>query len=128
MIDAIAAKNGEIRPLSLSEARNSAAPTWVRVSNATDEELDRVAEAFGIHPLAVEDLSGIVRTKTEQYPDYTFVLLKTAELAPGETTFGEELVIEPVEGPAVTAKVAGGFFSVDADQVTIVADDADLTT
>lgn len=96
MIDAIAAKNGEIRPLSLSEARDSAAPTWVRVSNATDEELDRVAEAFGIHPLAVEDLSGIVRTKTEQYPDYTFVLLKTAELAPGETTFGEELVIEPV--------------------------------
>lgn len=39
-----------------------------------------------------------------------------------------ELVIDPVEGAPVTAHVAGGFFSVDSDKVTIVADDADLTT
>ncbi|WP_022872805.1 F0F1 ATP synthase subunit epsilon [Nesterenkonia alba] len=38
-----------------------------------------------------------------------------------------ELVIEPTEGPTVTAQVNGGFFSVDSDQVTIVADDADLS-
>lgn len=38
-----------------------------------------------------------------------------------------ELVIEPVEGPALTATVSGGFFSVDSDKVTVVADDADLT-
>lgn len=38
-----------------------------------------------------------------------------------------ELVIEPVEGPVLTATVSGGFFSVDSDKVTVVADDADLT-
>lgn len=38
-----------------------------------------------------------------------------------------ELVINPVEGAPITAKVSGGFFSVDSDQVTIVADKADLT-
>lgn len=30
------------------------------------------------------------------YPDYTFVLLKIAELAPGETSFGEELLVDPL--------------------------------
>lgn len=38
-----------------------------------------------------------------------------------------ELVINPVEGAPVTANVTGGFFSVDSDQVTIVADTAELT-
>ncbi|MGO1549374.1 MAG: F0F1 ATP synthase subunit epsilon [Nesterenkonia sp.] len=50
-------------------------------------------------------------------PGHTPVL---AALAQGE------LVIEPVDGPALKATVSGGFFSVDSDQVTIVADDADL--
>lgn len=38
-----------------------------------------------------------------------------------------ELVIEPVQGAPVTAHVDGGFFSVDSDRVTIVADDAQLS-
>ncbi|MBE1513323.1 F0F1 ATP synthase subunit epsilon [Nesterenkonia halotolerans] len=37
-----------------------------------------------------------------------------------------ELLIDPVEGAPVKAKVNGGFFSVDSDRVTIVADDAEL--
>ena len=37
-----------------------------------------------------------------------------------------ELTIEPVEGQTVRAHVNGGFFSVDSDKVTIVADDAEL--
>lgn len=37
-----------------------------------------------------------------------------------------ELVIEPVEGSQVTAQVKGGFFSVDSDKVTIVADEAEI--
>ncbi|GAA1824216.1 F0F1 ATP synthase subunit epsilon [Nesterenkonia flava] len=54
-------------------------------------------------------------------------------ILPGHTPvlalLGEgELAIEPVSGPKVTAQVKGGFFSVDHDRVTIVADDADLTT
>jgi F-type H+-transporting ATPase subunit epsilon len=37
-----------------------------------------------------------------------------------------ELLIDPVEGSPIKAKVNGGFFSVDSDRVTIVADQAEL--
>lgn len=39
-----------------------------------------------------------------------------------------ELRIEPTGGSPVTARINGGFFSVDSDRVTIVADDAELTS
>ncbi|GAA4927845.1 F0F1 ATP synthase subunit epsilon [Nesterenkonia rhizosphaerae] len=53
-------------------------------------------------------------------------------ILPGHTPvlalLGEgELVVEPVSGTAVKAQVSGGFFSVDHDRVTIVADDAELS-
>lgn len=38
-----------------------------------------------------------------------------------------ELTIEPAEGGTVTAHVKGGFFSVDSDKVTVVADQADIS-
>ncbi|RJN31392.1 F0F1 ATP synthase subunit epsilon [Nesterenkonia natronophila] len=38
-----------------------------------------------------------------------------------------DLTIEPVEGPTVKAYVKGGFFSVDSDKITVVADEADVT-
>jgi len=66
------------------------------VSGATPEELDRVYEAFGIHPLSVEDVHSEVRPKTEEFDDHTFVLLKTAFLRPGETTFSEEIHTQAV--------------------------------
>ncbi|MCH7661388.1 MAG: magnesium/cobalt transporter CorA [Euryarchaeota archaeon] len=94
MIETLSEHGAEID--SLVAASSSDERVWVRVTDATSEELDRVAEAFGIHPLAVEDLSEVARTKTEEYPDYTFVLLKIVELAPGETSFGEELLTEPL--------------------------------
>lgn len=96
MIEAVVTADGRPTELSLDDASGSADPVWVRVTNATGDELDRVAEAFGIHPLALEDLSGVARTKTEEYADYTFVLLETAELTPGETSFDEELLVEPI--------------------------------
>lgn len=96
MIETIVGADGATPRASLADAIEAAAPVWVRVTDASSEELDRVATAFGIHPLALEDLSGVVRTKTEEYADYTFVLLETAELAPGETRFDEELLVEPV--------------------------------
>ncbi|MDO5491986.1 MAG: F0F1 ATP synthase subunit epsilon [Nesterenkonia sp.] len=39
-----------------------------------------------------------------------------------------ELMIEPTSGSPVTANIDGGFFSVDSDRVTIVADDAEVTS
>jgi hypothetical protein len=40
----------------LRTAREASGTTWVRSSNATAEETERVAETFGIHSLAVEDV------------------------------------------------------------------------
>jgi len=75
----------------LRSAREAAGTTWVRATDASTAEMERVAEVFGIHPLSVEDLRNGVRPKTEEFDDHTFVLLKTAMLRRGETTFREEI-------------------------------------
>jgi magnesium transporter len=51
---------------------------WVGLHEPSAEELDRVAEAFGLHPLAVEDaLHAHQRPKLERYDDSLFLVLKT---------------------------------------------------
>jgi magnesium transporter len=82
--------------VDLASARDAAGTTWVRVSEASPEELSRVADVFGLHALSVEDLTGGVRPKTEEFADHTFVLVKTAALRRGETTFSEEIRSNPV--------------------------------
>jgi magnesium transporter len=77
-------------------ARDADATTWVRATDATPAELERVAETFGIHTLAVEDVRNGVRPKTEEFPDYSFTLLKDAELRRGDQTFDEEVDAEAV--------------------------------
>jgi magnesium transporter len=80
----------------LETARDADGTTWVRASSASPDELDRVAAAFGIHHLSVEDIQRDVRPKTEEYASHTFVLVKTASLRGGETTFGDELRTQQV--------------------------------
>lgn len=80
----------------LATARDAAGTTWVRVAEATPDELDRVAEAFGLHQLSVEDLQRDVRPKTEEFSDHTFVLVKTASLRRGQTSFDEEVRTQPI--------------------------------
>ncbi|MDS0282907.1 magnesium/cobalt transporter CorA [Haloarcula onubensis] len=80
----------------LAAARRAAGTTWVHVAEATDEEVAAVQSAFDLHPLAIEDLRGDVRAKTEEFHEYTFVLLKAISLTPGETTFEKEVTARPV--------------------------------
>ncbi|UPV99876.1 magnesium/cobalt transporter CorA [Halorussus gelatinilyticus] len=80
----------------LRAAREATGTTWVHASDATTDEMERVADAFGIHLLAVEDVRNEVRPKTEEFDDHTFVLLKTATLRRGETTFREEIAVRSV--------------------------------
>jgi magnesium transporter len=80
----------------LAAARDAAGTTWVRAHDADAETLTAVAAAFDIHPLAVEDVRNNVRPKTEEFPAYTFVLVKAAELTKGDSTFDEEVRDEPV--------------------------------
>jgi magnesium transporter len=80
----------------LVAARDASGTTWVRATDATQSEMDRVAEAFDIHPLSVEDVRGDVRPKTEEFTGHTFVLVKRATFRRGETTFDEEVRTLPV--------------------------------
>ena len=51
---------------------------WVGMHEPDGEELDRVAQAFSLHPLAVEDaLHAHQRPKLERYEDGIFLVLKT---------------------------------------------------
>ncbi|WP_135826109.1 magnesium/cobalt transporter CorA [Halorussus ruber] len=84
-------EGGTTEYTDLRSAREAAGTTWVRATDASAAEMERVAEVFGIHPLSVEDLRNGVRPKTEEFDDHTFVLLKTAMLRRGETTFREEI-------------------------------------
>ena len=102
MIDAVVYGGDGVRVRSaerreeLEAVREANGTAWVRATEASTEELDRVAEVFGIHPLAVEDVVNNVRPKTEEFTEYTFVLVKEAELARGAPSFEEEVRDEPV--------------------------------
>ncbi|WP_426244515.1 magnesium/cobalt transporter CorA [Nocardioides sp. LHG3406-4] len=51
---------------------------WAGLHEPTADELDEVAAAFGLHPLAVEDaLNAHQRPKLELYDDSLFLILKT---------------------------------------------------
>ncbi|MEF8791146.1 MAG: magnesium/cobalt transporter CorA [Haloarculaceae archaeon] len=83
-------------PEALRAAKAAPGTTWVRVTDAAPGEFDRVAEAFGIHPLVVDDVRGDVRSKTEAFDEYTFTLVKDAELRTGDQPFDEEVRADPV--------------------------------
>ena len=56
---------------------------WVALCDPTPEELDQMAEEFGLHPLAVEDArKGHQRPKIEEYEDSLFVVLHALEAPP----------------------------------------------
>jgi magnesium transporter len=80
----------------LTAAREADGTTWVHLAQPDADTVERVAEAFDLHPLAIEDVRNDVRPKTEEFDRYTFVLLKTATLRRGETTFEEEIRDDPV--------------------------------
>ena len=95
----------------LRAARDASQTTWVRATAASPEELDLVAEAFDLHALTIEDVRQDVRPKTEEFTEYTFTLLKDAELRRGDQLFEDEIADEPLgvflgEGWLVTLSTA----------------------
>ncbi|ODR82338.1 magnesium and cobalt transport protein CorA [Haladaptatus sp. W1] len=96
-VESLRFADGEVETVEdFQSARVGSGTVWVRASDATPLELERVAEAFDIHHLSIEDIRNEIRPKTEEFAGYTFVLLKTVELARGETTFEEETRVKPV--------------------------------
>ncbi len=56
---------------------------WVALRDATDTELAKMQEEFGLHDLAIEDARhGHQRPKIEEYGDVVFAVMHTVELAP----------------------------------------------
>ncbi|WP_338728431.1 magnesium/cobalt transporter CorA [Haladaptatus sp. DJG-WS-42] len=95
--EAVVFVDGEITQYDdLDAAKAAQGTTWVRATEASEGELLDVAAVFDIHPLTVEDLVNDVRPKTEEFRNYTFVLMKTARLRKGDTTFNEEIRDIPV--------------------------------
>lgn len=88
--------DGVVEPPALDTARTDSRTTWVHLTDPTDEELEHVEELFGIHRLVTDDVVTNVRAKTEEFPSYTFALVKDVRLARGETTFAEEVDVTPV--------------------------------
>ncbi|NQX04087.1 magnesium and cobalt transport protein CorA [Rathayibacter sp. VKM Ac-2856] len=65
---------------------------WIGLFRPSREEVEAVAQEFGLHPLAVEDaLSGHQRAKLERYDDGLFVVLRPARYVDSAETvvFGE---------------------------------------
>src|SRR5512144_2534525 len=69
---------------------------WVALVEPTPEELDKMAEEFNLHPLAVEDAhKGHQRPKIEEYDDCLFVVLHVIE--PPDKGTGEDYLIGEVD-------------------------------
>ncbi len=63
---------------------------WVALRDATDGELDKMQEEFGLHDLAVEDARhGHQRPKIEEYGDTLFVVMHLVEVVHPDLTVGE---------------------------------------
>ena len=63
---------------------------WVALRDASDAELDKMQEEFGLHDLAVEDARhGHQRPKIEEYGETLFVVMHLVEVAHPELTVGE---------------------------------------
>ena len=63
---------------------------WIGMGDPTTEEMDRVAAALGLHPLAVEDaLEAHQRPKVERYSDHTFISIRTVSYSDDDITTHE---------------------------------------
>lgn len=63
---------------------------WVALRDATPDELEKMREEFGLHPLAIEDANhGHQRPKVEEYGDSLFAVIHLIELEHAEVKIGE---------------------------------------
>ncbi len=79
---------------------------WVALRDATDDELDRMQQQFGLHELAVEDARhGHQRPKVEEYGDTVFVVMHLLDTDGGEIHQGEIAIFV---GPNFVLSVRSG--------------------
>ena len=95
LINCVAYQNGiKLADLSVEEIsdylQRADCFIWVALHDATDAELAKMQEEFGLHDLAVEDAHhGHQRPKIEEYGDTLFVVMHLVEAMHSELTVGE---------------------------------------
>ena len=97
MISAVVYADGQAMEYEdLAAARTAVGTTWVHVTDATPDEVGAVSSAFDLHSLTIEDIKNDVRANVQEFNAYTFVLVKSASLTPGDTTFDKEVKTMPL--------------------------------
>ncbi|MBA3416426.1 MAG: magnesium/cobalt transporter CorA [Chloroflexia bacterium] len=88
---------------------------WIDVKDPSPEEMQRIGEEFGLHPLAIEDaIHRHERPKLEQYEGYVYIVFYALEMSDGRPTtreinlfVGENYLLTVHEGDlAVIAETA----------------------
>ncbi|MEQ8842097.1 MAG: magnesium and cobalt transport protein CorA [Acidimicrobiales bacterium] len=104
LVDAVWYRDGVgTRTSSLEEAvresRRKGGFVWSGLHDPEAKEIEELVSVFGLHPLAVEDMTkGRQRPKVERYDDWLFVVLKTARYldVPEKVDFGEiQILCDP---------------------------------
>ncbi|WP_405482542.1 magnesium/cobalt transporter CorA [Streptomyces sp. NBC_00009] len=96
---------------ALAEARAEGHSfVWIGLHEPAEDEFDRVSEAFGLHPLAVEDaLKAHQRPKLEVYDDSVFVVLKPVVYEPdGDKVSSGEVMLFMGDSFVVTVRHGEG--------------------
>jgi len=106
---------GDIKPEQISEyVKRPECFVWVAIKDPEQQELFRMQEEFGLHPLAVEDaLTGHQRPKIEEYGDSIFAVLHVPIPKDQEIEVGElDLFVGPNYVLSVRHRFEPGFQAV----------------
>ncbi|MBP1326620.1 magnesium transporter [Leucobacter exalbidus] len=91
-LDGVRVPGAGTLPEAAAQARELGGFVWLGLLNPSDAEVQQLGEVFGLHPLALEDVSqGHQRPKLERYDDSTFLVLRPARYLPDTelVEFGE---------------------------------------
>jgi magnesium transporter len=95
LVNCVAYRHGKklesIEPDEISDhLRNKDSFVWVALRDATEDELAKMQEEFGLHDLAVDDArKGHERPKIEEYDDVLFAVMQVPALKGGRLEIGE---------------------------------------
>jgi magnesium transporter len=93
--DSYAAALNKVREIELTEHE---AFVWVGLHDPDQAHMQEVADVFGLHPLAVEDVvHAHGRPKLERYDDTLFLVLKTVNYVPHESVVLARQIVETGE-------------------------------
>lgn len=80
------------------QAAGQQAFVWIGLHEPNAQQMQAIADLFGLHPLAVEDaIHAHQRPKAERYDDTLFLVLKTVNYVPHETVALAREIVESGE-------------------------------